>query len=139
MYCEVLLSLWNKYTVYHVHCRKIQNIFVRVLIETDRKTSLCQAFLACFTVTVNKFYFYRQCQEAQYNWQILLKRTEASFIPVIFNSVFCHVSAILLSFVSIHFTWIKYQEIGICMYTRQIKQQKIFVYLYFTENIMVAD
>ena len=41
------------YTIY-VHCRKIYNLFVRAL-ETGRKASIWQTFVACFTASANKF------------------------------------------------------------------------------------
>ena len=39
------------YTIY-VHCQKIYNLFVQAL-ETGRKISIWQAFLACFAESAN--------------------------------------------------------------------------------------
>jgi len=44
----------NKYTIY-VHCQKIYNLFVCTL-ETGRKASQWQAFLACFAASAIEFY-----------------------------------------------------------------------------------
>jgi hypothetical protein len=44
----------NKYTMY-VNCRKIYNLCVRAL-ETGRKSTLWQAFVASFPASANSFY-----------------------------------------------------------------------------------
>jgi len=103
-------------------CMKIYNVFLQAL-ETCRKACLWQAFLVCFVASVHKFYFTERehisCISFNFkspkHLKILVKRPETRVIPIIFNVVLCHVQAKLLLFITICSTWIRYQEIIICI------------------------
>jgi hypothetical protein len=89
----------------------------KIYLETGGKANIWRACLACFgTIFVSTmcvFWVYYACQNVNNKSQILLKRAETTIIPTLFKGVLWHVRAILVPFLTVRSTCIRYQEIVI--------------------------
>ena len=112
-------SLWRKYMIY---------LYKPVESFSGLFHSECQYILFFPIMYVPGFFVFLQCQKVQNNWQIVLKRAEINILQAIFKSVFHHISAFLLPFLTLSSYWVRYQEIA-----RWMKQEFICIPLLYSK------